>query len=489
MLGKEKQQRDFFDEHVYGRLVPEDHLLLRIAREIDFSFVEQETRDLYSEGMGRPSFPPVVLFKVLLLEYLYELSDVKVSQECQWNLLFRRFIGLGIEDDSPDDTTLVVFRRRLGEERFKRLFDCVVEQAVEKGLVRGDLKVVDATHIEADVTITNTAKLLQQGRRHIIRDVEKTSKGEEKELRERYWREESFFGKPSKEGVREEIELTKEFIEEVRERFGDKAKEKLELLESLVDEGEGRGAKLRSFADTDARGGYKSAKKPFIGYKAHISYDDGSDIVTSCEVLTGEKNEGKHLKDLLEDDANKGISHEAVVGDGLYDTAENRKLIHKEGMRAFIPSSRKKKHLNEFTYVVEADRVLCPGLKMSVGKSKQGDGYLHIFSGSECRECLYSERCQPARNVDRVRVYVSDDYQLKVMDECEQRKEALGRRKLIERKFGEAKRWHGMRRARYRGKWRVTIQVFLTFIVMNVKRIVKLLEGGERRRKLVEAPG
>ncbi|MEW6047499.1 MAG: transposase, partial [Bacillota bacterium] len=48
-------------------------------------------------------------------------------------------------------------------------------------------------------------------------------------------------------------------------------------------------------------------------------------------------------------------------------------------------------------------------------------------------------------------------------------------RKMIERKFGEAKWWHRMDRARYRGKWRVAIQVLMTFIVLNAKRIARLL--------------
>jgi len=47
---------------------------------------------------------------------------------------------------------------------------------------------------------------------------------------------------------------------------------------------------------------------------------------------------------------------------------------------------------------------------------------------------------------------------------------------MIERKFGEAKKWHGLDRARYRGKWRVNIQSLMTFLVINVKRMVKLME-------------
>jgi len=50
-------------------------------------------------------------------------------------------------------------------------------------------------------------------------------------------------------------------------------------------------------------------------------------------------------------------------------------------------------------------------------------------------------------------------------------------RKAIERTFGELKQWHGLGRARYRGKWRVAIQVYLTFLVLNAKRIVNLIQG------------
>ena len=71
---------------------------------------------------------------------------------------------------------------------------------------------------------------------------------------------------------------------------------------------------------------------------------------------------------------------------------------------------------------------------------------------------------------------MSEDYQLKLLDENPERKEALKRRSLIERRFGGAKRWHGLGRARYRRKWKVAIQAIMTFLVMNVKKMVNLLE-------------
>jgi len=57
MLGKEDRQGNFFDEYVYGNMVPEDHILVKIKGALDFSFVEEETKDVYSPDFGRPAFP------------------------------------------------------------------------------------------------------------------------------------------------------------------------------------------------------------------------------------------------------------------------------------------------------------------------------------------------------------------------------------------------------------------------------------------------
>ena len=65
---------------------------------------------------------------------------------------------------------------------------------------------------------------------------------------------------------------------------------------------------------------------------------------------------------------------------------------------------------------------------------------------------------------------------------------AMNLRKMIERKFGEAKRWHNMARARYRTQWRVKIQSLMTFFVINIKRITRLLEAKGMSFRMME-PG
>ena len=113
-------------------------------------------------------------------------------------------------------------------------------------------------------------------------------------------------------------------------------------------------------------------------------------------------------------------------------------------------------------------------------------GSLFIFSAKACKNCPNKKGCPKPHN-GRVRINVSDNYRFSLLDEVPEKKEAFVKRKEIERKFAQAKSWYGFRRARYRKRWRVAIQTFMTFIVINVKRIVKLLLG--RGKKVLYKTG
>lgn len=479
MLKHQSTQKDFFDSYVYERLLPNKHILLDIKESLDFSFVDEAAKDLYSDTFGRPSFPPQVLFKMLFLEFFYNLSDYDVVDQVKTNVLFRYFAGLGISDDTPDDTTLVVFRKRLGEECFKRLFDGVVAKAKEKGLIKGDLKILDATHIIADIAIPSTVNLLRHGRRRIIKRIEKKLSPT---VKEKYFNEKELLRKPTKETLEEEVALTKSFIDELKGKFTEEIGEDMDLLEEVITPkatkpGEAKD-QLVSFVDPDAGFGHKSIDKPFHGYKGHISVDADSGIVTSARTISGNRNEGNNdeVKELLDDDESKEITHEAVVADSLYDSCKNRSDIHKRKMRAFIPGRRERsgKNLDNFIYDCQKNTVICPEGHIPISSTRQEKGDLFIFSTTSCKGCPQIAGC-PKPNNDRIRVYVSDDYRLMLLNNVPDRKEALIRRKMIEGKFGEAKKWHNLHRARYRRKSRVAIQVFMTFMVLNVKRMMKLL--------------
>jgi IS5 family transposase len=320
--------------------------------------------------------------------------------------------------------------------------------------------------------------LLRQARKKVLREIEKKYPLCAKQLEETYGGGDSQGRRATEEELVKEVELTQAFFSEAKGKYTEGTDQIITEMEGMLYGKE----KVASLVDPEARWGFKDEDHPFCGYKAHVGCDE-SEIVTSVDLLTGNENEGaeKNVRSLLEKERKQGMEHGAVVADGLYDSAENRKAIHEEKTRdgeqvkAYIPSRRKGKSLDRFRYVKGKDQVICPAQQVSIGKSPHEQGHLYYFSVESCRDCPYREDCPPL-NEGRVRVFVSEDHPLKLMDENQERKEALRKRSTIERRFGGGKKWHGLGRARYRRKWRVAIQALMTFLVMNVKRMVKLLE-------------
>jgi len=474
MLGKPNKQKDFFDSYVYENLLPAEHILLDIKRQIDFSFVEEETKDLYSSQFGRPGYPPEVLFKMLFLEFYYNLSDVETAKQCKYNILYRYFIGLQIHEPTPDDTSLVVFRDRLGRERFDRLFNRIVLQAKEKDLLKERLRIADASKVTADVSIPTKVNLLHQGRKLIIRTISKLNPKKAKELTKKYLRKVKFFKKPPKKELSKERKLTRKFIKAVKTKFTKETDNLCKLLNS-ASWGRKKKDKLASFVDPDARFGKTSPEKKdsFCGYKAHI-LEDESEIITSVDILNGNEIECVKLGALLEKEEEKKLNPKAIAADSIYDSGDNYKLLGRKKMKAYISfNPRNRRTWKGFKHNEKKNFLTCPEGNTSIGRVPQEDGFLYYFSTRDCQTCPSKSTCIKPKET-RARVFVKADYVF-TGSQNRYRKRALRLRKIIERKFGEAKKWHGMSRARYRGKWKVAIQILMTFLVINAKRMAKLL--------------
>jgi len=151
MLRAKSSQFSFYGNHIYDRVIPEDHLLKLLDRAVDFSFVNELCRDAYTLDFGRPAYGPEMMFKIIFLQFLYDVSDRRIEEEVNFNLVLKWFIGLAIDESPPDSSSLTRFRDRLGEERFTNIFNHIVEIAREKGLVSDRLSIVDSTDVKAKV--------------------------------------------------------------------------------------------------------------------------------------------------------------------------------------------------------------------------------------------------------------------------------------------------------------------------------------------------
>ena len=163
------QQQSFMDNELFERMVPKDHPLVKIYQSIDFSFVTTETDNLYSKSMGRPCWSPELLFRILYLEFWANLSDLQVCRDLQYNILYRWFCKLSFYDATPDDTTLVVFRRKLKELNLHEKFlNHIIAQAKEKNLLGGRWAIVDGTKIRTFAATRSHIQFLRHGRHKIF---------------------------------------------------------------------------------------------------------------------------------------------------------------------------------------------------------------------------------------------------------------------------------------------------------------------------------
>lgn len=101
------------------------------------------------ESGGRPAWPALTMLKCIMLAKWFGLSDPQLEECLQDRLSFRRFVGLSLTDDTPDETTFVRFRARLREANLDRtLFDDTIKHLETQGLLVKDGTLVDATIIE-----------------------------------------------------------------------------------------------------------------------------------------------------------------------------------------------------------------------------------------------------------------------------------------------------------------------------------------------------
>jgi len=143
-------------------LVPQDHILRKINKYIDFGFIRELTKDLYCTNNGRPAFDPIVLFKMLFIGYLFGIrSERQLEKEIQVNVAYRWFLGFSLTDKVPDHSTISQNRIR----RFKdtdiaqQIFDNIVMQAISHKLVDGKILYSDSTHLKANA---NKRKLVEK---------------------------------------------------------------------------------------------------------------------------------------------------------------------------------------------------------------------------------------------------------------------------------------------------------------------------------------
>lgn len=151
-MRRDSGQLGFVDAATQGISSRADGFLGRASAVLDWAEIGAVLKPVYSSPTGRPSHDPVVLFRMLLLEAWYRLSDVEAEDQVRDRLSFRRFVGLGLEAAVPDHSTLSRFRTLLVKHGLDAsLFAAVAGALDEHGLVLRQGTLIDASFVESAV--------------------------------------------------------------------------------------------------------------------------------------------------------------------------------------------------------------------------------------------------------------------------------------------------------------------------------------------------
>jgi transposase len=492
---------------VFEKLVPTDHYLRRLKATIDFTPCRALVADCYSPAMGRGALDPVRLLKLLLLQFHYGLSDERVIAEAQVNIAFRFFLDLPIEASLPEPSLLSQFRTRLGAERFARIFQEILRQARLAGLVKDRLRLKDATHVLANIAVPATIQLVAQIRTQLleaavcfapdevaaqcqqadqIRQATADLKDEARLLRR-------------VEHLRELVAWGDQWLARLtqarpplcsqpqQERF----ETALKLAHKVLRDREPKSSdKLLSLTDPEARRNKHGAY--YDGYLLDLSLDADSELICGIDVLPANGDEAANAQDLIEsEEAAHGNDIEKLSIDTIgYNGAVLKALSDDPTgpqLTVYVPPKEQPPRYPElfqpdaFTLNEAGDELTCPNGEVSRARyrDKLNHGWQFHFKAAKCQDCPLRAQCLAPGNRQWRRVSKSDfqaqykaAQQLATTDEYKQiRKE----HPAVERKLNELVRWHDGRRVRYWGRLRVKVQYLLLAVVVNCKRIVRLL--------------
>ncbi len=426
-------------------LVPTDHLLRKIDKHIDFSFIHELVKDLYCADNGRPALDPTLLFKMLLVGYLFGVrSERQLAREVQVNVAYRWFLGLNLTDKVPDASTFSQNRRRRFNESdvFQQIFDEIVLQAIAKRLVSGKHLFTDSTHLKANANKNKKTRVEVAASRQDYMDALDNAVEEDR----------LFHGKkPLKPTT--------------------KAPTTREINKST----------------TDPDSGYmvRDEKPKGFFYLDHRTVDGKCNIITDVHVTPGNVHDSVPYLERLDRQIERfDLPVEAVGLDAGYFTSAVCKGIEDRGLYGVMGYRRpthKKGYFykREYQYDVNSDTYICPAGQSLIYKTTSREGYRHYQSDPNiCVNCEHLLRCtKNAKQVKTVTRHVWENSKERINQHrlTPEGKVIYKRRKeTVERSFADAKQLHGYRYARYTGLSRVQGQCLLVAAAQNIKKIAQM---------------
>jgi len=414
-------------------LVPQDSLLRKIDKYINFTFINDEVKHLYSSNNGRPSIEPVVLFKIVFIQYLFGIKSMRETcKRINTDAEYRWFLNIPFGQTTPHFSTFSKnYERRFKDSNiFEKIFINIVKQAIEYNLVDGKVLFSDSTHKKANA---NKKKY----------DIE----------------------------IKENIEKRREWLEEeINEERRKYNKKEIKYKDKVVN-------KKVKISRTDKEAGYyhRDNKENGFMYLDHRTTDKKANIIIDSYVSPGNVHDSKPYISRIEYIKRKyGFDIEMVALDSGYDTLDIKRYLKEERIYGVIGyrrygSSKSRKNKKRYEYIKEKD----------IYVSKE-NGEVLRYEGKIDRNGYksYEDINKEKKILRHVKEEINEEYRRNRISEKGKELYKL-RKEYIERSFADSKQNHGFRYSMHRGIEKNQNYTWLSCAAQNMKNIaLKLSKKG-----------
>ena len=445
-------------------LVPANHFYRHLDATLDLGFVRDWVSGRYAAG-GRPSIDPVVFFKLQLVMFFEGVrSERQLIRVVADRLSVRWYLGYDLDEPLPDHSSLTRIRERLGLSTFQRFFAHVVELCRQAGLVWGNELVFDATKVRGNADVDSLVPRWYQRAKLHLDDLftDDTAALLQSDATAPC---EATTATPDLPCISPAADATR-LAELHQSRW------------SLLDEcrldparpGSGsyqRKSHLRVSTTAPDAALLQTGEQLRLGDRDHDIVDGGkARIILAALVTPADVMDNQPMRDLLHRVRFRWqLRPRRAVGDTTYGTIENIRALEDAGIRAFVPLTNFDARTPyygaaRFTYDADRDEDRCPqGEPLTRQRVKVAEEVvIERAAPATCTACALKAACTPSNNGRQVRRSVHAHYldRVRGYHETAAYQKAMRKQAVwVEPLFGEAKDWHGLRRFRLRGLWKV----------------------------------
>ena len=411
--------------YTIDELVPQESLYRKIDRSINFTFIYDEVKDLYSLDSGRPSIDPVVLFKLVFIQTIDGIKSMRKTCELiNVSAEYRMFLGIPFGKKTPHFSTFSKnYERRFKDnDIFEKIFIEIVKQAIDKNLLDGATFFTDSTHKKANAN-----------------------------------------KKKFEVSIEKEVKTRKEWLEnEINNERVNNCRKPFDYTDVTIE-------KQIKTSKTDPDSGYyhRDNKENGFMYLDHRTVDGRCNIIVDCHITKGNVHDSKPYIERLKYIENTfGFKIQQVALDSGYDTMDIKKYLMDKDIFGVIGyrrygSKESRRNKKQFEY------------------DKERDLYFHKITGDVLEYTGYIDKngykkYQDTQGQFIIRRHIKEDINEYFRENRTSHNGRLlynERKQTVERSFADSKQNHGYRYAMYRGLKKNQNYTWLICAAQNIKNI------------------